>query len=190
MKITLAIKGRMKAKTASTALPAKILPKRRKENERMRDNSVTKLDQAHKEHDWALEALSKALKLKYLLSCCFGPKAMKPKTWVTITETRANANVRLRSLVPGRTQGISLSEYSPNRKKLVGALRCANLIASRFTVPMVSTPGKTSSKLQNKIKMKKVATSGKNLLRLYFTRNALCQVQQVFYDPLDRVLHT
>src|SRR5438876_9752844 len=47
---------------------------------------------------------------------------------------------------------------------VVGGQRQDSLSASRFTVPIVSTPGKISSKLQNKIKMKKVATSGKNFL--------------------------
>ena len=51
---------------------------------------------------------------------------------------------------------------------LVGGLRCAALSASMFTHPMVSTPGKTSSKLQNRIKMKKVATSGKNFFAFTF----------------------
>src|SRR5713226_8769744 len=87
IKITSAKKGSKKAKTVSTAAPAKTLPKSRKENERMRAASVTisKIPTKKSTGD---------LKLKYLLRCSFQPNQQKPKTWVVITETSARASVR------------------------------------------------------------------------------------------------
>src|SRR5260370_16238726 len=74
MKTIAAGKGRMKAKTASTAPPAKTLPKRRKENERIRDSSVTssRMPTKNSINPWKLN-LNRALKLKYLPSCSFHP---------------------------------------------------------------------------------------------------------------------
>src|SRR5436189_6383326 len=110
MKTAAETNGKRQAITASTAIQAKILQKRRKENERIRESSVTSSISPTKNSIGPWKPCLRALKLKYLLSCRLGPKAMKPRTCVTITETSASANVRLRSLVPGRTQDISLSE--------------------------------------------------------------------------------
>src|SRR5258708_12663869 len=111
MKIILAKVGRMKEKKGSTELPAKVLTKRRKENERISDSSemISISPTKNSIGPWK-PCVNRALKLKYLLRFAFHPNAWKAKTCVVITETSAIANVRLRSLVPGRTQGATLLE--------------------------------------------------------------------------------
>ena len=86
-----------------------------------------------------------------------------PALAVTVQPSGMTHFVVLWSRVAGRIQVITALEISPNRNGPTGWLPgcCASLAGS--IDPTVSTPGKTSSRLDTIIKRKNVAARGKNL---------------------------
>jgi hypothetical protein len=123
--------------TKSTS-PAKIFPKRRKENEIILMNSEINSRRPTKEK-------MGLFKVKNFERCFLKPRAKIPRRFTLKTEITEIAIVKLRSLAGDRKKGT----------------RC------EFLRPTEPTPGKSPSQFEESIKIKTVAISGKYFSERY-----------------------